>query len=106
MNTRKYLVADDSETQRSLGKRALMGLGVPESNIIETSDGQETLDRILEGDVGMVLLDITMPGRSGLEILAEWILAENCNPDRLIRSVFLFRGSGPVDETGEALDVG
>jgi two-component system chemotaxis response regulator CheY len=71
VSTRKYLIADDSGTQRSLAKRALMGMGVAECDIIEAADGQETLDRILEGDVGVVLLDITMPGRGGLDILAE-----------------------------------
>jgi two-component system invasion response regulator UvrY len=37
----------------------------------EASDGYEVLDKVLRNDYDVVLLDITMPGRSGLDILSE-----------------------------------
>jgi DNA-binding NarL/FixJ family response regulator len=37
----------------------------------EASNGQETLEKVRKSDFDIVLLDISMPGRSGLEILKE-----------------------------------
>ncbi|MDD5712056.1 MAG: response regulator transcription factor, partial [Smithellaceae bacterium] len=37
----------------------------------EAGNGAETLEKINRGDFDVVLLDISMPGRSGLEILGE-----------------------------------
>jgi two-component system, NarL family, invasion response regulator UvrY len=37
----------------------------------EATDGQEALCKIRENDYDIVLLDISMPGRNGLDILAE-----------------------------------
>ena len=37
----------------------------------EASSGQEVLDKVLTNDYDVVLLDITMPDRSGLDILKE-----------------------------------
>ena len=37
----------------------------------EASNGQEVLHKVWNNDYDMVLLDISMPGRSGLEILKQ-----------------------------------
>ncbi|MBI4267243.1 MAG: response regulator transcription factor [Chloroflexi bacterium] len=37
----------------------------------EASDGQEALDKILKNDYDIALLDISMPGKSGLDILKD-----------------------------------
>jgi DNA-binding NarL/FixJ family response regulator len=37
----------------------------------EASNGQEVLAKVLKKDIDVVLLDISMPGRSGLDILKE-----------------------------------
>ena len=37
----------------------------------EASSGQEVLNKVLENDYDLVLLDITMPDRSGLDVLKE-----------------------------------
>ena len=64
------LVADDHAVVREGVKQILAGLGdmVVEG---EAADGQETLEKLANCHYDVVLLDISMPGRSGLEILEE-----------------------------------
>jgi two-component system invasion response regulator UvrY len=62
------LIADDHAVVRHGVKQILNG--VPDIGmVIEASTGQEVLDLLRNQKVDVVLLDITMPGRSGLEIL-------------------------------------
>jgi DNA-binding NarL/FixJ family response regulator len=37
----------------------------------EAADGQEVLDRVRRNAYNLVLLDISMPGRSGIEVLKD-----------------------------------
>lgn len=64
------LIVDDHPIVREGLKQILKGttdIKVAE----EASNGQEALKKILESDFDVVLLDISMPGRSGLDILRE-----------------------------------
>lgn len=66
----KVLIVDDHPIVREGLKQILRGT----SDITvtgEASAGSEALQRILEREVDVVLLDISMPGRSGLEILPQ-----------------------------------
>ncbi len=66
----KILVADDHAVVRAGLKRIIddiPGMVVAD----EASSGQEVLEKALEKDYDIVLLDITMPGRSGFDILKE-----------------------------------
>ena len=66
----RILVADDHTVVREGVKQILAGL----DDIVvedEAENGHETLDKVLKGTCDMVLLDISMPGRSGLEILED-----------------------------------
>ena len=66
----KILVADDHEIVRE----GLKQIVADTSDIVvanEASTGQEVLHKISKSDYDVVLLDITMPGRSGLDILKE-----------------------------------
>ncbi len=62
------LVCDNEEALRALVRAALEPSGC---EIVEARDGDESLDlaRALEPD--LIVLDMMMPGRSGLEVLAE-----------------------------------
>jgi two-component system, NarL family, invasion response regulator UvrY len=66
----KILIADDHAVVREGVKHILT-----ENNDIvvagEASNGQEVLEKILKNDFDLVLMDIAMPGRDGLEILKE-----------------------------------
>jgi len=64
------LVADDHAVVRN-GLKQIVG-DTPDIVVAaEASNGQEALNKALEGDYDVVLLDITMPDRSGLDILKE-----------------------------------
>lgn len=62
------LIIDDSEDDRELYKRAL-GKGGASYDIIEAADGEDGLAHIAQAEPGCVLLDYSLPGRNGLEVL-------------------------------------
>ena len=66
----RILVADDHAVVREGIKTILSG---QEGLVVEdeAENGQEVLSRITKKEYDLVLLDISMPGRSGLEILEE-----------------------------------
>ena len=64
------LIADDDPVVRQ-GLRQVLS---ETSDLVvegEASDGQEVLDKIGQNDFDVLLLDISMPGRSGLEVLRD-----------------------------------
>jgi two-component system invasion response regulator UvrY len=66
----KILVADDHAIVREGLKQIL----VETSDIVvagEASDGNQALNQVRKGDYDLVLLDIAMPGMSGLEVLKQ-----------------------------------
>jgi DNA-binding NarL/FixJ family response regulator len=66
----RILIADDHPIVREGYKKILMSQ--PDMDVTgEAGNGQEVLDLIQKKDFELILLDISMPGRSGLEILKE-----------------------------------
>lgn len=66
----RILVADDHTVVREGVKQILSA----QSDIVvedEAENGKETLEKALQGSFDMVLLDISMPGRGGLEVLED-----------------------------------
>jgi len=66
----KILVADDHTIVRE-GLKQIVGEVGDMVVADEAGNGQEALAKIREGDYDVVLLDISMPGRSGLEVLKD-----------------------------------
>ena len=64
---RVVLVADDEEIVRELVK---VTIGADDFNVVEAADGDEAWSLIQEHRPSLVLLDVRMPGRTGLEILS------------------------------------
>ncbi len=66
----RILVADDHSVVREGIKQILAG---QEDMVVadEAANGQEVLGKVAKKDFDLVLLDISMPGRSGLEVLEE-----------------------------------
>jgi two-component system, NarL family, invasion response regulator UvrY len=66
----RILVADDHTVVREGVRQILSGL---DDMVVEdeAENGQETLEKVLKGHCDLVLLDISMPGRSGLEVLED-----------------------------------
>jgi DNA-binding response OmpR family regulator len=62
------LIVDDEKTVRSL---LVDLLEIEGHHVIEAADGPEALYRLHRGGVDLVLLDVMMPGMSGIEVLAE-----------------------------------
>jgi len=66
----KILVADDHTIVREGLKQIVADVG-DMMVADEAGNGQEALQKIREGDYDVILLDISMPGRSGLEVLKD-----------------------------------
>jgi len=62
----RILVVDDEETVRDLIQRTLEEAGY---NVVSAASGQEALDKVSQLNIELVLLDINMPGMSGLDVL-------------------------------------
>ena len=64
----RVLIVDDEETVRNLLQRTLKEA---DYSVTTAANGQEALDKVSELNVGVVLLDIKMPGVSGMEVLRQ-----------------------------------
>ncbi|MGB2815357.1 MAG: response regulator [Dehalococcoidales bacterium] len=69
----RVLVVDDEETVRVLLQRILQAAGY---EVATAANGKEALSVIADGGIDVVMLDIKMPGLSGVEVLgkisADW----------------------------------
>jgi two-component system invasion response regulator UvrY len=82
----KVLVADDHAIVREGVKQILAE--IPDIVVSgEASDGNQALNKVREGDYDLVLLDIAMPGMSGLEVLKQ-IKSERSDVPVLILSIY------------------
>lgn len=61
------LIVDDDITALTLYETILNNAGYDQ--VIVSSDGREVADRLRDNDVSLVLLDINMPGMTGIEVL-------------------------------------
>jgi two-component system chemotaxis response regulator CheY len=63
----KILIVDDSATSRRMMRRILEGAG---HEVLEADDGLLALERYALEQPGLVVLDLTMRGMHGLDVLA------------------------------------
>jgi DNA-binding NarL/FixJ family response regulator len=66
----RILIADDHVLFRE-GLKQILGKHKELRVIDEAGSGNEAMQKILHSDCDVIILDISMPGRSGLDILAE-----------------------------------
>ena len=66
----KILIADDHAIVRH-GLKQILADEFKKASFNEARNGQEVLDSVWKQNYDVVVLDITMPGRSGLEVLKE-----------------------------------
>ncbi len=64
------LIADDHALVR-LGLREILADAFPGAYFSEAGNGDEVLAQLAESEFSALLLDINMPGRSGLEVLVD-----------------------------------
>ena len=70
----RVLIAEDSEDVRALTVRMLGKLG--HRDVDEAEDGQEAVDALAENSYDLLLLDLSMPRLSGLDVLSASAHAE------------------------------
>ncbi|WP_024303208.1 response regulator transcription factor [Pseudogulbenkiania sp. MAI-1] len=63
------LLADDHTIMRE-GLKQLFGLVADIKVVGEATNGREVIDRLRQGDMDLLLLDISMPGTSGEDLIA------------------------------------
>ena len=66
----KILIADDHAILRR-GLRNLLQEEFVSLEVVEARDSREALDQMVREEWDLILLDINMPGRGGLEVLTE-----------------------------------
>jgi len=66
----RILIADDHEIVRK-GLAQILTEGPDPVMVDEAGSGEDALDKILENDYDLVLLDISMPGKGGFDVLHE-----------------------------------
>lgn len=70
MNTMNFLIADDHANVRR-GLREILIDAFSGSYFSEACDGNQVLAQLKESTHDLLLLDINMPGRNGLEVLQD-----------------------------------
>lgn len=63
---KKILVVDDNPVSRELIREVLQS---PHERILEAEDGEEALEKVLQEEPDVVLLDIQLPVLDGYEVL-------------------------------------
>jgi len=64
------LIADDHAVVRR-GLREILADALPTANFWEAGNGDEVLSQLGKSSIAMLVLDINMPGRSGIDILRD-----------------------------------
>jgi EAL domain-containing protein (putative c-di-GMP-specific phosphodiesterase class I)/DNA-binding NarL/FixJ family response regulator len=88
------VVADDDEAIRSLFRQALERAGF---HVLPAADGRRALDLLRTSGADVLLLDLTMPGLSGLDTL------NTLRADAAIRKVPVIIVTGSADEADRML---
>ena len=70
IKSRRVLVADDHAIFRE-GIKQVIGRSVDMEVVDEAANGLETLNKVRDNDYDVVILDVAMPGRNGLDVLVE-----------------------------------
>ncbi|MGB0583369.1 MAG: response regulator [Limisphaerales bacterium] len=66
----KILIADDHDVVRD-GLRRIITRELGDTEFVEAADSNELLQKVSDEDPDLVLADIKMPGRSGIDMLGE-----------------------------------
>lgn len=96
---RTVLIADDEPSVRMLVQATIDADGY---NVIEATEGNEAWSLIQEYRPSLVLLDVRMPGRTGLEILR----AIKAEPSLVATRVILLTASAQESEISAGLLAG
>ena len=90
------LIVDDDKSIRYSLKRMMEG----KYSILTAQNGEEALDRVKESSPGLIIMDIKMPGRNGIDVLKE---IRSIDPKSL---VILMTAYGTTETAIEAMKYG
>ena len=90
------LIVDDDKSIRYSLKRMMEG----NYSILTAQNGEEALERVKEGPPDLILMDIKMPGRSGIDVLRE---IKSIDPKSL---VIIMTAYGTTETAIEAMKYG
>ncbi|NTU96907.1 MAG: PAS domain S-box protein [Chlorobiaceae bacterium] len=93
----KVLVVDDSHVIRNIITGIIRKIGY---DPLTASDGDEAIALLQYSPVDAILLDISMPGRNGIEVLRHLT-----NNDTLV-PVIMISGSGDIEQAVECIKLG
>lgn len=91
------LVVDDEEQFLKVFSQRLQGRGM---KVDTANTGEEALERAKKKDFDAIILDMAMPGMSGIETLKR---IKNENPDL---QIIMLTGQGTVEKSVEAMKLG
>src|SRR5438552_9369760 len=67
---KKIIIADDHTIVRE-GLRQVLEDGIPEVEVMEVSDGNQLINAVRSNKFDIVISDLSMPGRNGMEALKQ-----------------------------------
>ena len=95
----KILIADDVQANRFILSQLLTEMGY---SVIQTSDGREALDQVMQKKPDIVILDIAMPEMDGIEVCR----IIKTNPLTKVIPVLIITAHGDDEHHLKALDAG
>ena len=98
---KQILVVDDNQDIRELIIRML---DFEDYNILTVKDGEEALEIIKSHRFDLILLDIMMPGKSGIEVLTEIRSSKDSQIKNL--AVVMITAKSLIDDIDAALSAG
>ncbi len=98
---KQILVVDDSQDIRDI---IVQILDLEDYNVLTAVDGEEALEIIKSHRFDIVLLDIMMPGKSGMEVLAEIRSSKDSQIKNL--PVVMITAKSLIDDIEAALSAG
>lgn len=93
------LIIEDEAEVRKFASRVLELEGY---RVLETGTAEEGLELVRRGDIGLVLLDLRLPGQDG------WVVLEQIKSDAELSAipVIVFSASAGISKRGKALSMG
>jgi two-component system chemotaxis response regulator CheY len=70
-NPMDVLIVDDSAAIRKILRRVLQQAEIPLGQVYEAGDGVEAIESLKKAKVQLILSDINMPNKDGLQLLGE-----------------------------------
>ena len=96
MKTRVLLVDDEEQFVDALSER----LAIRDYEITKSLNGEDALEKIKQYNYDVVILDVTMPGTDGIEVLRE---IKKLKP---LTEVIMLTGHGTVETAIEGMKLG